>query len=64
MDKKIAFESVFILPELEIPEIKEVVGSDDMIPFKLHSGYLSDVALLYNIGTRNILEDDLNDLEF
>ena len=50
--KEKAFESVFLLSQLKIPEIKDLnikpSSKEEEIPFKLHSGFLFDIALLPN----------------
>ena len=65
--KEKAFDEVFLLPELQIPEIKDLnlqTYSDQDIPFKLHSGWHLDIAILPNLNFQELVEEDLNDFEF
>ena len=64
---ELAFGSVFLLPQLSIPEIGYFSIQSSLfedIPFKLHSGYSLDISLLLNIKFQGLLEEDLDDFEF
>ena len=65
--KEPAFGTIFLLPELSIPEIMDLNIQSSLkedIPFKLHSAWHFDIALLPNPKFQELLKEDLNDFEF